>query len=199
MTYDAARRSREISQSCQIWCSSVKDISYQWETLPFLVPFSSPKMYLFLSLGQPTSWQACSTPEEVGRWRAERNIKWEGFISPQLAPARKTSSTGSSAPNCASLCLLWDPWGFCCNYEHKKDALAESTRAILRSHRRRWTAALGLVVQQDQEQGMLSEAKMVIRVFLAAAAASSGDEGGDLAANETPLLIHHCGTSPGSV
>lgn len=46
---------------------------------------------------------------------------------------------------------------------------------------------------------MLSEAKMVIRVFLAAAAASSGDEGGDLAANETPLLIHHCGTSPGSV
>lgn len=37
---------------------------------------------------------------------------------------------------------------------------------------------------------MLWEAKMVIRLVLAAAAVSSREEGGNLAANETPLLTH---------
>lgn len=60
-------------------------------------------------------------------------------------------------------------------------------------------ATPGVVVQQDQEQGMLSEAEMVIWVFSAAAAVSSREEGGDLAANETPLLIHHHSVSHGSV
>ena len=55
------------------------------------------------------------------------------------------------------------------------------------------------MVQQDQEQGMLSEAEMVIWVFSAAAAVSSREEGGDLAANETPLLIHRHSVSHGSV
>lgn len=37
---------------------------------------------------------------------------------------------------------------------------------------------------------MLWEAKMVIRLVLAAAAVSSREEGGDLAATETSLLTH---------
>lgn len=36
------------------------------------------------------------------------------------------------------------------------------------------------MVQQDQEQGMLSEAKMVTQVVLAAAAVRSRVQGGDL-------------------
>jgi len=36
--------------------------------------------------------------------------------------------------------------------------------------------ALGLVVQQDQEQGMLSEAEVVVRVVLATAAERSREQ-----------------------
>lgn len=76
----------------------------------------------------------------------KKTLKWECFISPQVASTRNTNSTGSFAPNCASLYLIWNLWGSCCSYGHKKDAPAESTRAILRSCRRRWMAVLGVVV-----------------------------------------------------
>lgn len=46
---------------------------------------------------------------------------------------------------------------------------------------------------------MLSEAEMVIRVFSAAVATHSREEGGDLAASETLLLIYHHGISRGAV
>lgn len=66
--------------------------------------FSSPKMYLFLSLGQPTSWQACSAPEEVEHWREEKKPPSNRRVSTFLTSSHQKDQKQWLL--CPKLCFL---------------------------------------------------------------------------------------------
>lgn len=49
--------------------------------------------------------------------KGRKNIKWEDFTSPQLAPHQKGQQHWllcSFAPSCTFSCLIWDLWGSSC-------------------------------------------------------------------------------------
>lgn len=87
-----------------------------------------------------------------------REIEW---FHQSSTPIRKSSSPDSCAPNYASFCLIWYLSSFCCNYECRKGAPDEITRAVLRNCRGRWASVPQVVICKNQEQRIISEAENI--------------------------------------